>query len=564
METLNQLFIIIFSGMIGAAIVCAGEKKREMLPGDSGSLRDRGASGERLWFWGLMALALLLRFWEFGSIPGGMNQDGAMAAVDARALASFGTDRYGMRYPVHFTAWGYGQMSVLLSYCMIPFIKIFGLNAWAVRLPMLLVSMAGLGALYAVGRRLMGEKGALILLAFGVCNPWHFMQSRWALDCNMLPHIFLIGFALLLKGLQEKKRWLYLSMLCFGLCMYCYGVAFYTVTVFLVVLCIYLLVKKLVTPLQALWCAGIYLLTAWPICLTMAINAFGGTTIRTPLFTIPYFPGSVRSHDILFFADDFFGQLKENWEHLVRLYCRGDNLPWNTIEGFGAVTYCFLPFVFLGVWDLGKRFFAEKDGCRKGTYFAVLLWFLVGNLGGLITARVNVNRGNLLLYPLILLGGWGIRYVVRAIRILGWGILGAYALISILFLHSYFTSQAQLLDHYFYKDFLEAVEYAGKETNCREYVITPDSQYKGSGMVSEILTLFALDVDARLYQGITRQDGLTYEEIFHYVNWQEVSPNPQYPTAYVIKSVELEEFPGEGYVYIPFGSYVCVVPEKWY
>lgn len=28
-------------------------------------------------------------------IPDGMNQDGAMAAVDAKALADHGTDRYG-------------------------------------------------------------------------------------------------------------------------------------------------------------------------------------------------------------------------------------------------------------------------------------------------------------------------------------------------------------------------------------------------------------------------------------------------------------------------------------
>lgn len=72
----------------------------------------------------LMLLALGLRLWQFGSVPGGFNQDGAMGAVDAKALADYGTDRFGMKWPVHFTVWGYSQMSVLLSYLMIPFIKI--------------------------------------------------------------------------------------------------------------------------------------------------------------------------------------------------------------------------------------------------------------------------------------------------------------------------------------------------------------------------------------------------------------------------------------------------------
>lgn len=79
-------------------------------------------------FCALLFVGFAIRVWQFGMIPDGMNQDGAMAAVDAKALADHGTDRYGMYMPVHFTAWGYGQMSVLLSYMMVPFIKVFGLK----------------------------------------------------------------------------------------------------------------------------------------------------------------------------------------------------------------------------------------------------------------------------------------------------------------------------------------------------------------------------------------------------------------------------------------------------
>ena len=61
----------------------------------------------------LLALAVLtavaVRIYRFGLVPGGFNQDGAMAAVDGKALAEYGTDRFGMRLPVHLTAWGYGR-----------------------------------------------------------------------------------------------------------------------------------------------------------------------------------------------------------------------------------------------------------------------------------------------------------------------------------------------------------------------------------------------------------------------------------------------------------------------
>ena len=107
----------------------------------------------------LFALAaVLVRVYEFGQVPGGFNQDGAMAAVDAKALADYGTDRYGMSYPVHLTAWGYGQMSALLSYLMVPFIKLFGLNPVSARLPQLIVSLLGLAALYFFSRDAFGKR----------------------------------------------------------------------------------------------------------------------------------------------------------------------------------------------------------------------------------------------------------------------------------------------------------------------------------------------------------------------------------------------------------------------
>ena len=157
-----------------------------------------------------------------------------MAAVDAWALSEYGTDRYGTFLPVHLEAWTYGQMSALLSYCMVPFIKLFGLNTVAVRLPMLVVSSAGIALVYLVGKKLFNEKLALAAMLLTAVNPWQFMQSRWSLDCNLFPHIFLLAFYLLLVGL-EKRPWLYVSMVFFGLTFYCYGVAAYSVTAFLFV-----------------------------------------------------------------------------------------------------------------------------------------------------------------------------------------------------------------------------------------------------------------------------------------------------------------------------------------
>ena len=147
----------------------------------------------RLFLIAAVVLAIAVRVYQFGTIPGGFNQDGAMAAVDAKALADYGTARFGMRFPVHLTAWGYGQMSSLLSYLMAPLIKLFGLNPVVARLPQLIISLLGLLTLYFFSRDAFGKTAALVIFAFGAINPWHILQSRWALDCNLYPHFFLFG-----------------------------------------------------------------------------------------------------------------------------------------------------------------------------------------------------------------------------------------------------------------------------------------------------------------------------------------------------------------------------------
>ena len=113
---------------------------------------------ESLFFWIILFFAILIRSVGFGNIPAGVNVDEAMAGVDAWALAQYGTDRYGIRYPVHFLAWKYGQMSVLLSYCMIPFIKLLGFGIVSVRLPMLIVSCGTVILMYLVVKKLFDER----------------------------------------------------------------------------------------------------------------------------------------------------------------------------------------------------------------------------------------------------------------------------------------------------------------------------------------------------------------------------------------------------------------------
>lgn len=46
----------------------------------------------KIFFWSILALAVILRCIRFATVPDGINQDEAMGAVDAWALSKYGTD----------------------------------------------------------------------------------------------------------------------------------------------------------------------------------------------------------------------------------------------------------------------------------------------------------------------------------------------------------------------------------------------------------------------------------------------------------------------------------------
>lgn len=504
----------------------------------------------------LLALAVLaavfVRVYKFGLVPGGFNQDGAMAAVDAKALGEYGTDRFGMRLPVHLTAWGYGQMSALLSYLMVPFIKLFGLSPYTARLPLLLVSLAGLACLYGFARDVFGKNAALIVLWFGAINPWHILQSRWALDCNLYSHFFMAGVFLLNRAFMGKRRRLYLlvSMAAFGLCMYCYGISIYTMPVFLLVSCIYLLAAKRLSVGEALLSMAVYLLVAWPFIAVMAINFFRWDTIETPLFTLPYFPDSVRAGDILFFSSDIFHQLSENIKSLFRVTVfQGKDLAWNDVQNFGTMYLFSMPFAAAGFCGLFREF-------RKKIGTALLVIFLgTGIWCGLTTNNVNVNRLNIIYYPIMILAGMGIYEVLRWISLpnLKYAMAAVYAAMFLLFVREYFTNYAREMEIQFRKSFGEAVS-SLKESDAEKIYIT-----MGAGRSTEILTLFWSDMDAEYFQGKTVPEGrLSYQERYIYHETGEMTVDPAEDADYIIVAEELPLFDEQLYEFEQFGGYYTV------
>lgn len=160
----------------------------------------------------IFLLAAGLRLWQLGKFPAFFNRDEASLAYNAYALLTTGREEHGQSWPINIESFGDWKLPGYV-YMVMPFIAVFGLEPWAVRLPSCL---AGLGIVilsYFLTRQFFGkkhEKLALLVMFLVSCNPWAIHFSRIAYEANVAQFFFLLGLLWLNFSRENNRsyRWL--------------------------------------------------------------------------------------------------------------------------------------------------------------------------------------------------------------------------------------------------------------------------------------------------------------------------------------------------------------------
>ena len=160
---------------------------------------------KRVIFFILILIGIVVRAYNFPNAISEINIDEIVTIENAKSIADTGKESTGISFPVYLQGWG-GQ-SVILLYLMTLSIKIFGCTLFAVRLPMLLISIISMFVFYDLVKKISKNTNiALIALALLSICPWHILQSIWGLDCNMFPHFLLIAIDLLYTAVINRKK----------------------------------------------------------------------------------------------------------------------------------------------------------------------------------------------------------------------------------------------------------------------------------------------------------------------------------------------------------------------
>lgn len=188
----------------------------------------------------LVLIAFVIRFYQLTAYPVGFNADEASFGYDSYSILLTGKDQWGNFLPSVLKSFG-DYKSPLYSYIALPFVYLFDLNIFSVRLPNVIVGALAVVSVYLLTNEIFKKvektKISIGLVAgvFLALNPWSIMMSRGAFEANLLTLLVPLGVYFFLKGF-DKHAYLSLSSIAFGLSFFAYHSSKAIVPILLVVL----------------------------------------------------------------------------------------------------------------------------------------------------------------------------------------------------------------------------------------------------------------------------------------------------------------------------------------
>lgn len=500
----------------------------------------------------VIILGSMIRIIGIDKLPNALNVDEISSGYEAFSILHYGIDRNGKFLPVFLQAWGSGQ-NALLTYLIIPFMAILGTNILAVRLPMAIISSISLIVMYKLLRKIGNKKIALIGLIFFAICPWHIMKSRWGLESNLFPDLILLATYLMIKGLEDKKTFIYyISFVVFGLSAYAYGTSYFFLPVFIIPVLIILLKQRKITIKRAILSLLVVAITALPIIGYVIINTFGLNEIKLPFLTIPRLQVNRYEEITSIFSSGFIKQALQNLkEGLKVVITQNDSLPWNAIEGYGTI------YLFSGIFTIIGIIFnfhnKTKDKVKYG--FIMNVWFVVSILM-MVIVDPNINRLNIIMIPIIYYTILGIDVVTdEKYKIVKGLVIAVYCVSFISFMVTYSKQDSSV--YYTFEDGLEEpIKYVATLEDKHIHIINKIKEpyiyvlFFTEYNTNDFVNTVKYDDENKQFRQVQEFGNYQFENITYIKNNQE--------DVYMIKKEDKEQYNLEDFEVTEFEKYIVV------
>jgi 4-amino-4-deoxy-L-arabinose transferase-like glycosyltransferase len=180
---------------------------------------------KKMTLWWIMGIAAFLRLVALDRLPIALNWDEVSMGYSAYSILTTGKDEWGSTLPLFFRSYGEWKSAVYI-YLIVPLVKIFGLNAWSVRLPSALAGIAAVYLMYHLGKALYSRRLGLWMAALMAVTPWHVVISRPAFEANVALTLLLLGVYGIVRAVSTPSLgWAIVAGLGFALAPHTYNSA---------------------------------------------------------------------------------------------------------------------------------------------------------------------------------------------------------------------------------------------------------------------------------------------------------------------------------------------------
>ncbi len=473
----------------------------------------------------LLIFGGFLRIYKIGSNPPHLTADEASLGYNAFSILKTGRDEYGEILPIIFKSFG-DYKPGLYVYLTIPFVFIFGMNEFSVRLPSALTGVLSIFLVYLILKEFFGRDRKALFGAFLLTiNPWLINFSRAAWEVNVALGLTLIAIYFFLLSFR-KNKYLVLSSLFFAFSLLCYQGA--KLSSGIVVLILALVYRRELLKIERKFLAASIILGVI-VSLPIIISFFQGKTGRLTVFSVFSYPrpdeylneflseSGVKKGSLpyyLYYSEGYNflrGVMGRYFNHFSGrfLFFDGDwqNLKHSTPNA-GVMLFSDLILVLVGVYFL----FREK--ITKPVFF-ILFWLLLSPLPSALSRdQVHAVRALNMAVPLVFVAGFGLDWIFEKSRIMFVLVSLSIVLSLIYYLDSLFIHQPVHHAKYWEYGYREIVKAVTPVMNDYEDIVVQQSYsqpyiyflfYWASGLKE--------DFDPRDYQGLNRSVGSNYLDV---------------------------------------------------
>ncbi|OGH43936.1 MAG: hypothetical protein A3J14_01960 [Candidatus Levybacteria bacterium RIFCSPLOWO2_02_FULL_37_18] len=496
-------------------------------------------------FVGIIIIAAVLRFWDLGVVPVSPDWDEVALGYNAYSILQTGRDEYGEFLPIVLRSFD-DYKPALYAYCIIPFIKLFGLSTFSIRLPSAITGVLMIiGIYYLIGEFFLFHKSKnenvytrwvpLITSALLAISPWHLQFSRVAFESSVGTAFNIFGTLFFLKGL--RKGWYFpLSAFFYGLSLYTYQSEKAFVPLLLIaLLCLlykhifsldkkYVIVSIFLGLIISLPIISFTLFNKQSLSRAVGVSIFSDKNSLLQRNVQDIIRDKEANNKLGLFLDNrrfiyaktvvlsYINHFDINW-----LFIRGDyNLPRHHAPDIGLLYIIEFPFILIGIYQLifNNNFF----GIDKKIKYLIFSWYLLAPIPASVTidAPHSVRTLNLVaIYPIFTAFGIITAYLFcknlpskKILKVTGAVcILVIFTLNFSYYINQYFVQQNYYHAKYWQYGYKELVDYVDTIKGNYNKIIVSNTETMDQ---SHMFFLFYLQYDPKKYLS----EGGTYSRGF--------------------------------------------------